>query len=503
MFINYFPEKLLRFVILLAYISGLVSAFDITEVDTPVGKIHGTIINNTPLVTQFLGIPFAQPPLGPLRWLPPKPKSPVASINATTFGPSCPQYWTSLPQVYNTDVPGFLVYGPTSEDCLTLNIWAPSGSRFKLPVIVWLYGGSFQTGGGSVLYQIPSQWVERSQGHIVVGINYRLNIFGFPNAAGLNSNELNLGLLDQRFGLEWIRANIGFFGGDPSRIILWGQSAGAMSADYYDFAYFHDPIISGLILDSGTALLPLGTDDPTHSNFTFMATYFGCGPTFSPKAELDCMRNVSSYDLELFLDAYQDDFTQPMITFYPVVDNRTKFENYTKRALAGNFARIPAIIGTNADEAASLLPWDPLLGPTPTNVAILTQSNFLCLASQTTKNRYHANVPTWRYLYAGNFTNLSPRPWEGAYHASELPMIFGTAGAASTSFQNATSAKMQDLWLAFARDPYRGLLLQGWAPYMPNGTAAQFGQLGSGGNLVDTIGIDALEAPCAFGTTPI
>lgn len=347
------------FLIYITLISSIVSAAltsNISEVDTPVGKIFGLIDDITPHVAQYLGIPFAEPPVGPLRWLPARPKAPVPAIDATAFGPACAQYVTSLPQVYNTDVPGFLVDGPTSEDCLTLNIWAPNGWRLRpLPVLVWLYGGSFQTGGGNTPYQIPSRWVERSQNHIVVGIkcvpnpsllsltdhsSYRLNIFGFPNAAGLNPNELNLGLLDQRLALEWIRANIAFFGGDPTRITLWGQSAGAMSADYYNFAYPHDPIISGLILDSGTALLPLGTNDPTHSNFTFVASYFGCGPNLAPKAELECMRNVSSEALEGFLKSYQDGFMQPEITFYPVVDGRTKFENYTARALAGNFSRV-------------------------------------------------------------------------------------------------------------------------------------------------------------------
>jgi len=113
-----------------------------------------------------------------------------------------------------------------------------------------------------------------------------------------------------------------------------------MSADYYNFAYPHDPIISGLILDSGTALLPLGTHDPTHSNFTFVASNLGCGPNLAPQAELDCMRNVSSESLETFLQYYQDDFFFPEITFYPVVDEKTKFSNYTARAMARNFTRV-------------------------------------------------------------------------------------------------------------------------------------------------------------------
>lgn len=115
-------------------------------------------------------------------------------------------------------------------------------------------------------------------------------------------------------------------------------------------------------------------------------------------------------------------------------------------------------------------------------------------------------VPTYRYLYAGNFTNMSPRPWEGAYHNSELPMLFGTAGITgypNTLFENSTSATMQDLWVAFASNPFSGLAMRGWLPYMPNGTAFQFGQLGAHGEVVSYIGLDALEAPCAYGTTPI
>lgn len=161
------------------FILSVVSALRI-EVDTPVGRVLGFIDDTpphyaVPNVAQFLGIPYAEPPVGPLRWLPPRPKAPLmlnSTINATAFGPSCSQYATSLPQVYNTDVTGFLIQGPTSEDCLTLNIWAPSGLRLRLPVIVWLYGGSFQTGGGDTPFQNPVQWVQRSQSHIVIGIKY-------------------------------------------------------------------------------------------------------------------------------------------------------------------------------------------------------------------------------------------------------------------------------------------------------------------------------------------
>lgn len=147
------------------------------KVETTVGTVYGLINGTTPNVAQFLGVPYAEPPLGALRWAPPTVKSPIKSIDATAFSPSCPQYGSSSPSVYSVDGRGFLLTsGKTSEDCLTLNIWAPAtavGSHFeKLPVIVWIYGGGFQAGGGDIPYQIPSQWVQRSQAHIVVGIKY-------------------------------------------------------------------------------------------------------------------------------------------------------------------------------------------------------------------------------------------------------------------------------------------------------------------------------------------
>lgn len=172
--------------------------------------------------------------------------------------------------------------------------------------------------------------------------SYRVNIFGFPNAAGLHQNEINPGLLDQRLALEWVRSNIAAFGGDPARITLWGQSAGAMSVDYYNFAYPKDTIVPSLIMDSGTALLPLsmiGSHDTKHSNFTFVAGQLGCGD-LSPQDELACMRKVSAANIEDFVEVYQDKGTQPPISFIPAIDNRTRFEDYTARALAKDFAQI-------------------------------------------------------------------------------------------------------------------------------------------------------------------
>lgn len=147
-------------------------------VESPIGCIRGFINKKTPNVAQFLGIPFAEAPIGPLRWLPPVAKSSVASIEATAFGLSCPQILEATkPDVYNSDVPELKINDATSEDCLSLCIWAPTSAvrimgQKPLPVIVWIYGGAYLEGGSTVPYQDPSHWVESSQRHMVVSIKY-------------------------------------------------------------------------------------------------------------------------------------------------------------------------------------------------------------------------------------------------------------------------------------------------------------------------------------------
>ncbi|KAJ9635538.1 hypothetical protein H2199_008541 [Coniosporium tulheliwenetii] len=343
---------------------------------------------------------------------------------------------------------------------------------------MFIYGGGFQTGGENVPYQIPAQWVQRSQNLIVVSFNYRLNVFGFPNAAGLS--EQNLGLLDQRLAVEWVRDNIAGFGGDPTRIILWGQSAGAMSVDFYNFAHYDDPIVEGLIMNSGSALVPLRSADTSHSNFSFVASQVGCGNQADAAAELACMRGVPAQTLEQFVGTYQGSGATPGITFAPIADGKVVFDNYTERALEGKLAKVPAIIGTNSEDGVPFAPYNPS-GP---NQTIAQQA---LLTGRT----------TYRYEYRGNFTNISPRPWMGAYHSAELPLLFGTHPnyrGNSTPFEYAVSAAMQDAWQAFARDPNGGLATQDWPAYTGPGGAVRI--FGADGTVAQTRDLSVLEAMC-------
>jgi acetylcholinesterase len=324
-----------------------------------------------------------------------------------------------------------------------------------------------------------------------------LSILGFPNAAGLKLEEQNLGMLDMRLAVEWTRDNIANFGGDPNRITLWGQSAGAIAADHYNFAYPKDPIVSSFIMHSGTATLDFTAPDPGNTNFTFVAKQFGCElPT--PMEELECMRNVDASSITLFLKYYSQNATQPGLAFVPLVDNHTLFSNYTARALAGNFSRKPALIGNTDNEGSSfVLPYDQTYGPGQDAADATTVGLFMCPTIQTSHDRYAANTTTFRYLYAGNFSTISPQWWEGAFHSSDLPMIFGTytlSRGPGTEFQRQVSEKMQEYWVAFAEDPVQGLPNLGWNEY---GNGDGFGVMfGNDNKAVQLIADRRLDQSC-------
>lgn len=460
--------------------------------------VHGFIDETYPNVQQYLGIPFAKPPVGNLRF---KPSQPITNpskypINAQQYPPACPQYATTAPSVQNQDAPETLpdLSSSIDEDCLKLSVWTPTSSTKggNLPVIIWIYGGGFDIGSTKTGYQVPRPWIQRSKRHIVVGIQYRLNIFGFPNTPELETQ--NLGLLDQRLAIEWVRDNIAAFGGDADRITLWGQSAGANSVDILNFAYKDDPIANGMICDSGSALMPLRSEDYPGSNFTFVARHFGCGG--EGESEVECLQSVPAKDITAFLEEYGNAGTTPQLKFVPIADDKVFFENYTAQYEKGAISTIPAIFGTNMNDAVSLIPYpdNPANPPNETLAHIGTLSFFLCPAVTSSTQRDALGRDTYRYYYTGNFSNVSPRYWEGAYHASELPMVFGTYDqfrGPGTEFEKETSEKMQDLWLKFAENPAKP---NGWQEYR-TGNGLEFGTKGTNGAVVKNL--KGIDAPCS------
>ncbi|KAL2069852.1 hypothetical protein VTL71DRAFT_14531 [Oculimacula yallundae] len=466
--------------------------------------ILGHINSTTPNVAEFLGIPYAKPPVEELRWAPPQAYEPVNGtvLNATVIPPSCFQYSTNNPTLLTELLSDFVVGSAAnaglSEDCLTISVYAPSqaiASNQSLPVIIWVYGGGFATGGQDVAYQIPSNWIERSQEHIVVSFNYRINIFGYPNAASLE--EQNLGILDQRLAIEWTKANIAKFGGNPDQMVLWGHSAGSVAVDYYNFAFPKDPIVTGLIMNSGTVHLDqLVSPDSVHSNFTWVASNVGCANQTDAAAELACMRKVPAAVIEDFVQAYEDSGVSPSMTFAPTVDDVIVFGNYTERTAMGALSTLPAIIGMDSNEGMFLAPFEAT-GSDQTIATQISYAYFWCPATKSTYERLAANRKTHRFLYSGNFTNVSPEPWMGAYHSSELPLIFGThaLNGESTAFEEEVSEAMQDAYVAFARDPAAGLDEVQWPAY--EGAYGEVREFAKDGVVAQMVSLTEIENGCA------
>lgn len=148
--------------------------------------------------------------------------------------------------------------------------------------------------------------------------------------------------MDQRFAVEWIQENIASFGGDPEKMVIWGQSAGSTAVDLYNFAYPADPIVKGLIMDSGTAHLDIliNRDTADFSSFSLVAANMSCANQNSSAAELECMRKVPAWELEKFVATYEDSGASPSINFIPMVDDKLVFNNYTAKAAAGAMSDI-------------------------------------------------------------------------------------------------------------------------------------------------------------------
>ena len=417
-------------------------------VQTSQGAVSGKLING---VRAYLGIPFAAPPVGALRWqAPASPASWSNTRDGTAFGTRCPQPGTAISAA------------SSNEDCLLLNVHAPDdiGAQ-KLPVMVWIHGGAFELGSASD-YDMTTL---ASKGRaVVVSVNYRLGVFGFFKQTELNGRggAANFGLQDQQAALRWVKSQIGRFGGDASRVTIFGESAGGASVCLHlvspgSGGLFHRAISESgpcrLLSDTGGAAMEAGA--------ARLGASVNCpeGP-----GQLACMRNTPAADLLAQLASSGKLLTATGVRWAPVEDGVTVTGSPAALVQAGRFHRVPTLFGTNHDEGrmfvateyhlTNLLPvsskqLEAAITETAQTTGVLsktltdayTSSNYgtrdKALGALFTDSRFSCNgirdaealtrfVPTYYYEFTEPKTpgNIDPYMALGAFHGAEMRFLF-------------------------------------------------------------------------------
>ncbi len=459
-------------VLVAGLIGATTSGASAAQSDGPTVATTGGLVQGAPNAAgdQFLGIPYAAPPVGPLRWRPPQPAQPWQGVRqATAFAPHCAQ-------------PGSAVGGDasTSEDCLYLNVFTPSHLNGHLPVMVWIHGGGLVT-GASDLYN-PTHLVR--DGAVVVTINYRLGALGFLAHPALtdapNGASGDFGLMDQQAALRWVQRNIARFGGDAHDVTIFGESAGGLSV----FSQLASLGAHGLF---EKAIAESGAYNPTQTSLAdaetagkAFATQVGCADQTAA-----CLRSVPVTTI----------LADEASGYTPDIDGRVLVRSLSTAFATGQFNRVPIVDGTNHDEwrlfvAINTLEGNPVtaanylsqiegtLGVTPAQAATIaaeyplsaypsppialgavgTDAIFACnaLGFDSTLSKF---VPTFAYEFNDPNPPLLTPPVNfplGDFHASELAYVFNTADAPASPGLDAGQLRladtMQRYWTSFARD---------------------------------------------------
>jgi para-nitrobenzyl esterase len=436
------------------------------------GTLHGATAGQ---VTSFKGVPFAAPPVGDLRWRPPQaPKAWTGTREAIAYGHQCMQMRN--------------VQGPLDqdEDCLTLNVWTPAGAKpgQKLPVMVWIHGGSFTSGSGANALYDGTHFAER--GVVLVTVNYRLGRLGFFAHPALSAEQPgaplgSYGIMDQIAALKWVKANVAQFGGDPNNVTAFGESAGGIAINFLMTSPQAQGLFNKAISESGFGRftgVPIRGASGRTAEKDGLAYASAHGVTGTGADAMKALRALSAAELSKpngGLNA--NDPPQPIIDGVVVTDPPAKL------FAEGKEAKVPYIAGGNSWEA-SLFPQskdnpEGTLGRTgPLRekiVAAYGGPSDLAGVSQdfTTENsviepdrhlaRLHAKNGQKAWVYYWSYIPASQRSVQrGMGHGGELGYVFGnlpdqprTIGPrtipAATADDRAISAKATDRWVAFAK----------------------------------------------------
>lgn len=395
-------------------------------------------------VTVFRGIPYAAAPVGERRWTAPSSAPAWQGVrSAQTFGPACPQ-----PKV----PPPFGVDGPTSEDCLFLNVWTPAGpDAGELPVLVWIHGGAFLIGSGSQPIYDGSALAR--QGMVVVTLNYRMGALGFLNhhaLQGQKDGSANFGLLDQLAALNWVQRNIAAFGGDPDNITVAGESAGGVSVQ----ALMASPLGKGAfqhaIIQSGGGLSAMA--DARGAIALAAGEAWAGSVGAGPKATAADLRALPV-----------EKIAQARFISFPSIDGKVLERNPAETFLRGEQADVPLLIGANSWEASLTIlddayaqmllgnAYDGLLqsyrdrGLDKTKARDQLRTDLFFVQPARYLAGLHARRhPTW--LYHFEMVPASMRGKQpGAAHGGELAYLFATPGSVFTSWDGKDRAISEDV----------------------------------------------------------
>lgn len=378
-------------------------------------------------VNKFLGIPFAQPPTGNLRFNLPQPiPSYNGSYSATSFGNECPQQAITLPLVsglaanetnYIINSIYRAVTGPVSEDCLNLNVWVPATATpsSKLPVAVWIFGGGFELGGTS-LYDggvIAQKSIDLGQPTIVVSMNYRVSAWGFLASSEVKAAGVgNLGLQDQREALRWIQKYISAFGGDPSKVTIWGESAGAISVALHMLTNGGNTegLFRGAFMQSGSPI-PVGDISHGQTYYDSIVAATGC---LGASDTLQCLRGVPEDTLQKAVDATPNIFSYQSLrlAYLPRVDGVFLTDTPQNLVLKGSVANIPFVTG-DCDDEGTLFSLTNLNVTTDSELFTYIHENYIPAATTAEVNEvlsiYPANPASGSPYDTGIFNALTPQ----------------------------------------------------------------------------------------------
>lgn len=459
--------------VLLAVSAEALGAATAPVVKTSSGDVAGVSADRLPDVSVYRGIPFAAPPTGALRWREPQPPARWAGVRAPL--PTVPACVQPVPGSRLPWTAEYMHQGAVSEDCLLLNVWTPTRpTGARLPVLVYIYGGGFNE--GSISVQIYDGAALAHQGAVIVEASYRVGVLGFlahPDLTRESPHHAsgNYGLLDQVAALRWVKENIAAFGGDPGRVTVFGQSAGATSV----YLLTASPLAKGLfqraIVQSGPgALAPVGVSSVktlTRSRENREKS----GEQFAAAFGAKSIAELRAIEAQRLLSPPAAAQGSPPVRFGPDVDGWFLPTDAATIYAQHQQSDVPMIIGTMADEASA----SP--GYTPTRAAQAREQSIAGI-DQVLAQRAAAGSGV---AYAYYFERAIPwpdHPRFGAFHSGELPYVFDNLRLLNRPWTDADrklASVVSSYWINFAAtgDPNgnggtsEASHLPKWTPYRP------------------------------------